>query len=65
MDKALKKYIQNRKLEMLEESQKLGKQRTQIQAQSQQLQQAFNQVNQKLQRLDIELEILNELEEKC
>ena len=60
----LKQYIDKRKLEMIAESQQLGKRRGIIIQQGQSLQNELNALTAKLGRLDVELEVLAELRQK-
>lgn len=58
----IKKYCENRRLEMLLESQSLEKRKQTMIAQGQQLQALLNQVNQNIFKLDVELDVLTKLE---
>ena len=55
-------YVDKRKLEMVKESQDLEKQREGIQAEAQKLQARATQVNQKIFRIEVELDVLTNLE---
>ena len=59
-----KEYINNRILEMVAQSKNLEAEKAKLTTQGQMLQNRFNQVNQELLKLNLELDILRELESK-